>query len=130
MEAYLEHHGVKGQKWGVRRYQNEDGTRIGSGSKKKKSSLKSKVSAAKEKAMKAKERAVAEKEALKQAFLQGMMEEMNRMQMEQANQIALQNQQMINQQIMNQQFMDMSIREANRTASLSMTGGMNPFMFG
>lgn len=27
----LEHHGVKGQKWGVRRYQNYDGTRIGNG---------------------------------------------------------------------------------------------------
>ena len=26
MEEYLQHHGIKGQRWGVRRFQNEDGT--------------------------------------------------------------------------------------------------------
>ena len=31
----LYHHGVKGQKWGVRRYQNEDGTLTNAGKKKR-----------------------------------------------------------------------------------------------
>ena len=30
---YLEHHGIKGQKWGVRRFQNEDGSYTSSGKK-------------------------------------------------------------------------------------------------
>lgn len=32
-EDYLEHSGVKGQKWGIRRYQNEDGTLTDEGRK-------------------------------------------------------------------------------------------------
>lgn len=31
--TYLAHHGIKGQKWGVRRYQNYDGTRTALGKK-------------------------------------------------------------------------------------------------
>lgn len=32
-EDYLEHHGILGQKWGVRRYQNSDGTLTSEGKK-------------------------------------------------------------------------------------------------
>ena len=33
-KTYLSHHGIKGQRWGVRRYQNEDGTLTSLGKKK------------------------------------------------------------------------------------------------
>lgn len=36
-EEMLEHHGIKGQKWGVRRFQNEDGTRTALGKKRESS---------------------------------------------------------------------------------------------
>lgn len=32
-KIYLAHHGIQGQKWGVRRYQNEDGTLTDAGKK-------------------------------------------------------------------------------------------------
>lgn len=32
-ESYLQHHGIKGQKWGVRRYQNSDGSLTDAGKK-------------------------------------------------------------------------------------------------
>lgn len=50
----LKHHGIKGMHWGVRRYQNYDGTRIGSAKKRFKTKLstvksKAKATAAKNK---------------------------------------------------------------------------------
>lgn len=36
-EEMLEHHGIKGQKWGIRRYQNPDGSRTALGKKRESS---------------------------------------------------------------------------------------------
>lgn len=38
----LEHHGIKGQRWGVRRYQNTDGTRTAEGKKRERTGKKEK----------------------------------------------------------------------------------------
>ena len=35
-DSYLAHYGIKGMKWGVRRYQNEDGSLTEAGKKRKK----------------------------------------------------------------------------------------------
>ena len=45
-DIFLAHHGIKGQRWGVRRFQNEDGTLTDAG--KKRVSLKTKINAKKD----------------------------------------------------------------------------------
>lgn len=43
MELYLQHHGILGQKWGVRRYQNTDGTLTSEGKARLSSKIKQTV---------------------------------------------------------------------------------------
>ena len=37
-EDYIEHHGIRGQKWGIRRFQNPDGTRTAAGKRRERDS--------------------------------------------------------------------------------------------
>ena len=37
--TYLMHHGIKGQRWGVRRFQNYDGTRTAAGKKRERNDV-------------------------------------------------------------------------------------------
>ena len=49
MNNYIQHHGIKGQKWGVRRFQNKDGSLTPAG--KKRNSIRDSVSIAGHKTM-------------------------------------------------------------------------------
>lgn len=52
MDSYLYHHGIKGQKWGVRRFQNKDGTLTFEGKRHRLASLSETSSAVKTSAQK------------------------------------------------------------------------------
>lgn len=43
MNNFLEHHGIKGMKWGIRRYQNLDGSNTEAGKKRRRKTVKVKV---------------------------------------------------------------------------------------
>ncbi len=45
--AYLAHHGVKGQKWGVRRFQNKDGSYTNEGKRRRSGATKNLISSPK-----------------------------------------------------------------------------------
>lgn len=64
----LTHYGIKGQKWGVRRYQKKDGTLTSSGKKRYSSNVGEKVKkAVKKKVEKSREQAVKRREAVEKS---------------------------------------------------------------
>lgn len=52
-EVVIAHHGIKGQHWGIRRFQNEDGTRTAAGKKRENSAFKSAMASRKRERVKA-----------------------------------------------------------------------------
>lgn len=103
----LYHYGVKGMKWGVRRNSDQHGHKASTAKKRKNNTNKVKA-------------------ASKASFIKFIKRGSNFIQQD------------IMQQQMNQNFINWSTQEstraainaANRTASLGISGGMNPFMFG
>ena len=115
MNNELYHHGVKGMKWGVRRYQN-------AGANKRRSK---KVSTDSEKTKERKKIAI-----FKKAFNEKIKDI--------DNSTLNHGRAFITQHLLDQQFNDWSMQEttrasinaANQAASLGISGGANPFMFG
>ena len=107
----LYHYGVKGMKWGVRRNSDQHGRKASTAKKRKNNTNKVKD---------------AVKAASKTSFIKFIKRGSNFMQQD------------IMQQQMNQNFINWSTQEstraainaANQLASLGISGGMNPFMFG
>ena len=114
------HYGVKGQKWGVRRYQNTDGSKRRS----------KKVSTGSQKQRNGKKTTISKKVFNKK------IEDINNATLNHGKTFLTQH--LLNQQFWNQRFTDWSMQEstrasinaANQAASLGISGGMNPFMFG
>lgn len=122
----LYHHGILGQKWGVRRFQNADGTLTAEGKKR----YKSPNSADQKKDI----RRINESKRISQEMSEQSQREMERqvieLQNQQINQVHQTQQQQMEIDRITQEASMLSIQEAQRAASTAMTFGMNPFMFG